>query len=70
MKRSASPPALLLLAAQAAGDPGRQFGKVGRNQLDGHAGVGQRLQPGGLFLAPVEPGQRHQQQASGDGRAQ
>ena len=54
----------LLLAAQAAGDPARQFGQRRRVQLDGDAGIDQRREPDGLFLAPVEFRQGDQQQGA------
>ena len=56
---------LLLLAAQAAGDPRRKFGEIRRDQFDGDAGVGQRFQPGGLLLGPVETGQGDEQKCVG-----
>ena len=52
----------LLLAAQAAGNPARQFGERWRHQLDRDAGIDQRGEPDGLFLAPVEFRQGDQQQ--------
>ena len=47
----------LLLAAQPPGDPARQFGQRRGVQLDGDAGIEQRREPDGLFLASVKLGQ-------------
>ncbi len=53
----------LLLALQSSGNPARQLGRTGWNDLDGHSRFGKGLEPDRFLFRPVEAGQRYQQQS-------